>query len=104
VLEHRSAVLGNVFVEQDARLSIAQQPRQGGFAVEERAIPQILAVVFDKVEGVEDRLMRGVLRRKSSNRDKPSGPSTTASPSIVKLLALMCSAASAIVGSLLVQS
>jgi len=60
VLEHRSAVLGNVFVEQDARLSIAQQPRQGGFAVEERAIPQILAVVFDKVEGVEDRLMRGV--------------------------------------------
>jgi hypothetical protein len=29
----------------------------------------------------------------SSNRDRPSGPSTTASPSIVKLLALICSAA-----------
>jgi hypothetical protein len=29
----------------------------------------------------------------SSNRDKPSGPSTTASPSIVKLWALIRSAA-----------
>jgi len=74
VLEHRSAVLGNVFVEQDARLSIAQQPRQGGFAVEERAIPQILAVVFDKVEGVEDRLMRGANPRTATSRLGPAPP------------------------------
>jgi hypothetical protein len=32
------------------------------------------------------------LLRSSSNRDKPLGPSTTASPSIVKLLASICSA------------
>jgi hypothetical protein len=35
-------------------------------------------------------------RRSSLNRDKPSGPSTTASPSLVKLLALINSAAAAI--------
>jgi hypothetical protein len=38
------------------------------------------------------------------NRDKPSGPATTASPSIVKLLALIRPAAVAIAGSLAVQS
>jgi hypothetical protein len=34
-------------------------------------------------------------RDNSSNRDEPSGPSTTASPSIVKLLALIRAAAAA---------
>jgi hypothetical protein len=43
-------------------------------------------------------------RRSCSNSDKPSGPITTASPSIVKLLALICSAAAAIVANHTVQS
>jgi hypothetical protein len=43
-------------------------------------------------------------RANSSNRDKPSGPSTTASPSILKLLALITSAAAAIAASRTVQS
>jgi predicted GH43/DUF377 family glycosyl hydrolase len=43
-----------VFVEQDARLGIAQQPRQRGLAVEQRAIPQVLAILLDEVKGVED--------------------------------------------------
>jgi len=60
MLEHRSAVLGNVFVEQDARLDMAQQPRQRGFAVEEWTIAQILAVMLDQIEGIEDRGTRGV--------------------------------------------
>src|SRR5215467_12230593 len=55
VLEHCGVILGDVFVEQDARPGIAQQPRELGLAVEEGAITQILAVVLDQVEGVEDR-------------------------------------------------
>jgi hypothetical protein len=43
-----------VFIEQDADLGIAQQPRQRGLAVEEWAIAHILAVMLDQVEGVED--------------------------------------------------
>jgi hypothetical protein len=42
-------------------------------------------------------------RRNSSNRDKPSGPTTTASPSIAKLSALIRSAAAAIAASRTVQ-
>jgi hypothetical protein len=39
-----------------------------------------------------------------ANRDKPSGPSTTASPSIVKLLALIRRAAVAMADNRAVQS
>src|SRR5262249_59087869 len=92
----------NLWVERAPGLDITQQSRERCLAVEEREIAHILAVMLDKVERVEDRLSAASLLRKSSNRDKPCGPSTTASPSIVKLLALMRSAASAIVGSLLV--
>jgi hypothetical protein len=42
--------------------------------------------------------------RRSSNRDNPSDPSTTASPSMVKLLALMRRAAVAMADSRAVQS
>jgi hypothetical protein len=87
VREHGRTILGDVFIEQDASLDSAQQQRQGGLAVEQRAIAQILAVALDQVEGIEDRIMRSLIWRRSSNRDNPSGPSTTASPSIVKLLA-----------------
>jgi hypothetical protein len=55
VREDDRAVLGDVLVEQDAGLGIAQQARQRGLSVEERAIAQILAVMLDQVEGVEDR-------------------------------------------------
>jgi hypothetical protein len=82
----RSAIFGNVFVEQDVRLGITQQPRQRRLAVEQRAIALILAIVFDRVAHSF---------RRSSKRDKPSGPRTTASPSIMKLLALMPFAAKA---------
>ena len=44
------------------------------------------------------------LLSRSSNRDKPSGPGTTASPSIVKLFALIRAATAAIAGSRTVQS
>ena len=70
--DDRTAILRNVFVEQDACLGIAQQSRQRGLAIEEREIAEILAVVLDQVEGIEDRGTRG--RRSSSKRDKPSGP------------------------------
>jgi hypothetical protein len=64
---------------------------------------RFLAIMLDQAEGVEDCGM-GSRPRGSSNRDKPSGPSTTASPSIVKLLALVRSAAAAIAASRTVQS
>jgi hypothetical protein len=47
VREDDGAVLGEVFIEQDASRGIAQQPCQCGLAVEERAIAHILAVVLD---------------------------------------------------------
>ena len=42
------AILGNVFVKQDASLSIAQQACQRGLAFEERAIAQNLAIMLDQ--------------------------------------------------------
>jgi len=48
-LEHCRAVLGDVVVEQDAGLRVAQQRRQRGLTVEERKIPQILAIMLDQV-------------------------------------------------------
>ena len=71
--EHRQPIFGDVFVKPDASLSIAQQTRQRSLAVEKRATTQILAIMLNQVEGIEDR------------------GSTTASPSIVRLLALMSS-------------
>jgi hypothetical protein len=35
-------------------VAIAQQPRQRGLAIDERAIAHILAVMLDEVEGIED--------------------------------------------------
>jgi len=60
VSENSRAILSDVFVEQDARLGIAQQPRQCGFAVEEREVAQIITIVLDQVEGVEDCGPRGL--------------------------------------------
>jgi hypothetical protein len=44
MLEHGRVIPGNVFVEEDAGLGIAQQPRQRCLAVEERAIAEIPAI------------------------------------------------------------
>src|SRR5262249_54823412 len=60
VLEHNRAILGNVFVGQDASPAIAQQSRERRLAVEEREIAQILAVMLDQVKRVEDRSTRGL--------------------------------------------
>ncbi len=58
--ENDSTILGDVFVKQDARFSIAQQSRQSCFAFEKREIAQIFAVMLDQVEGVEDRASSGL--------------------------------------------
>ena len=58
--ENGRAILGDVFVEQNAGLGIAQQSRQRRLAVEKWAISQVLTIMLDKVKGVEDRLMRSV--------------------------------------------
>jgi hypothetical protein len=47
------AVLGDVFVEQNVCLGVAQQSRQRGLAVQERETAHILAVMLDQVEGIE---------------------------------------------------
>jgi hypothetical protein len=65
--------------------SLSQKP---SLAVEKRMVAKILAIVLDQVE-IEDRGTAASRRRSSSKRDKPSGPSTTASPSIMKLFALI---------------
>jgi hypothetical protein len=53
--EDNRAVLGNVFIEQDAILGIAQQPRQRVLTVEEWTIAHILTVTLDRVESIKDR-------------------------------------------------
>jgi hypothetical protein len=53
VSKHRRTILGDVFVEQDSRLVIAQEPRRRGFAFEEREITKIPAIVLDQIEGIQ---------------------------------------------------
>jgi hypothetical protein len=53
-------ILGDVFVQQDARFGLAQQPRQRRLPVQEREIAQILAIMLDQVKGVEDRGLSGL--------------------------------------------
>jgi hypothetical protein len=45
--EHGRTILGDVFVEQDASLSIAQETRQSCLAVEKREVALILAIMLD---------------------------------------------------------
>src|SRR5258708_2825316 len=51
---------GAVCVEKKAGRDPAQQARQRSFAVEERAITQILTIVLDQFESIEDRLIRSL--------------------------------------------
>jgi hypothetical protein len=53
--EHGRPILGDVFVQQDACLGLAQQSRKRRLAVEEWEIAQIPAIMFDQIEGIEDR-------------------------------------------------
>jgi hypothetical protein len=50
-----SAVFSNVFVEKDAGRTIAQEPRQRSFPVQEREVAKSL---FDQVECIDDRGVR----------------------------------------------
>ena len=50
------AVLGEVFIEQEARLGIVQQACQHDLAIEKWMIAEILHIMLDQVESVEDRL------------------------------------------------
>jgi hypothetical protein len=54
--EDSRTILGDVFVEQDARLDATQEARQRCLAVKEGALAQILAIMLDQVEGIEDRV------------------------------------------------
>jgi hypothetical protein len=58
--ENGRPIFDNVFIKQDASLSIAQQPRQRSLPAQEWKITQILAVMLDNVEGVEDRSSSGL--------------------------------------------
>src|SRR5258708_9344849 len=53
VRKYGRAILGDVFVKQDAGLGIAQQSRKHGLAIEKRPIAQVLAIVLDQIKGVE---------------------------------------------------
>jgi hypothetical protein len=83
--EHGRPIFGDVLVEQDAGLGIAQQPRQRSLAVEEREIAQILAIMLDQVEGrrgsrFERRPLVRVLSSGTAN-GQSKGP-TSAGPSV----------------------
>jgi len=66
VCENGRAILGQIFVEQDARLDIAQQSRQGVFAVEKWAIAQILTIMLDQIDRIEDRGPRGLAKQNTT--------------------------------------
>jgi hypothetical protein len=44
---HAWANLGDAFVQQEAGLGIAEQPREHGFAFEKREVAQILPIKLD---------------------------------------------------------
>jgi hypothetical protein len=98
------AVFGEVFVNQDASINIAREPCQRCLAVEERALRISSPSCSMRSKAWRIAASATSLQRSFSKRDKTSGPSTTASPSIVKLLALIRAARSAIARSRLVQS
>ena len=52
--------LHNALVKQDACLGVGQQWRQRSLPVQEREIAKILGIMFDQVEGVEDRGSSGL--------------------------------------------
>jgi hypothetical protein len=54
-------ILGDVFVEQDTCLSVAQEPPQRSLPVQEWEIAQVFAIMLDQVEGVEDRGSSGLM-------------------------------------------
>jgi hypothetical protein len=60
VRKNDRAIFGDVFVDQDARLGMAEQSRERGFAVEKWEITHILAVMLEQVEGIEDRSVGGL--------------------------------------------
>jgi hypothetical protein len=62
VCENGRAIFGHVFVEQDARIDIAQQSRQRGLAVDKRAIAQILASRSIPPEILEPVRRQGCIR------------------------------------------
>jgi hypothetical protein len=72
------AVVRDVFVEEDAHVGIAQQPRQRGLAVEEWAIAQIIAVMLDQVDAyriaTRAGLPDGAAPRISTSRLAPAPP------------------------------
>jgi hypothetical protein len=52
VVEHGRPILGEVFVEQDTSLGIAQQACQRDLALKKRTTAQIIAIVLDQVKGM----------------------------------------------------
>jgi hypothetical protein len=52
--ENGRPIFDNMFIKQYASLSIVQQPRQRSLPAQEWEIAQILAIMFDQVEGIED--------------------------------------------------
>jgi hypothetical protein len=48
--KHGRPMFDNVFVKQDASLSMAQEPSQRGLALKKRAVAQILAIMLYQVE------------------------------------------------------
>ncbi len=58
--EDDRTILSEVFIEQDASLSVAEEPRQRVLTVEKRKIALILAVMLDEVEAIESRRIGGL--------------------------------------------
>ena len=112
VPEHGGAVLGGVLVERNAGGSARQLPRQLRLAVAQRQSPEILAVEFQQVERVQNRIGgRAPAVQRIEHGDAigtrlaliafTAGTvigATTASPSMVKDLARSFPAADAMAG------
>jgi hypothetical protein len=94
--EDGRAIPGEVSVEKDAGFGLVQQTRHGSDRSRNGRLRRSSPSCSIKSKAWRIAVRADSRRDSSSNRDKPSGPTTTASPSIVKLLALIGSAAAAI--------
>src|SRR4029077_14698837 len=90
--------------QKDAVDTARQQPRQVGLAHRQRQLAEILAVAHQTVEGVELNLGIVLATAQALKSERPSTPSSTASPSRTNDELRLRSAASDISGKRSLQS
>ena len=80
--EYNDAAFGPVIVGENAAIRTGQDLGQQLFALKKRSATLVLAIVLDQVKPNRTARIRPAVDWSWSKRDSPSGPTTTASPSM----------------------